>query len=306
MMANQEDNQNPKPPIRQFRIFLASPSDVAEERQIAREVIEQVRGERAFRDCVALQSIAWDQPGVGVAMDAVMTPQKAIELGLPKPSECDLVVVIVWSRIGIPLPPDYETKPDGSTYSSGTEWEFQDAVTAAREHGQPAVWLYRRMEEPRVSIDDPGLQDKLQQRQSLTSFLNSLNNEDGSIAGGINEYQKSNDFRAAFAQHLRDWLTRITQQPSNLSPAPEANPAIFNIPFGSNKQFVGREGQLVRPNEPQNRNAVDDIKKGIQFYDLVRNLIINITPFVKHHTSIEKRSIDRISEDFLALSDFPW
>jgi hypothetical protein len=32
-----------------YQIFLASPDDVADERNLARRVIEQVRGERAFR-----------------------------------------------------------------------------------------------------------------------------------------------------------------------------------------------------------------------------------------------------------------
>ena len=39
-------------------IFIASPGDVGYERTLAREVIEQMRGERAFRGRVNLQSIA--------------------------------------------------------------------------------------------------------------------------------------------------------------------------------------------------------------------------------------------------------
>ena len=34
---------------RKFKIFLASPGDVDEERVQARKVIERIRGERAFR-----------------------------------------------------------------------------------------------------------------------------------------------------------------------------------------------------------------------------------------------------------------
>jgi hypothetical protein len=84
-------------------------------------VIDRIRGERLFRGKVDLQVIAWDQPGVEVPMDVTMTPQKAIESGLPKPSECDIVIVLLWSRIGTLLPPDY-TKPNGERYLSGTEW----------------------------------------------------------------------------------------------------------------------------------------------------------------------------------------
>jgi hypothetical protein len=38
-------------------------------------------------------------------------------------------VVILWSRMGTPLPAEY-TKADGTAYLSGTEWEFLDAVEA--------------------------------------------------------------------------------------------------------------------------------------------------------------------------------
>ncbi len=35
-------------------------------------------------------------------LPASLSPQKAIELGMTKPLECDIVVVIFWSRMGTP------------------------------------------------------------------------------------------------------------------------------------------------------------------------------------------------------------
>ena len=99
---------------------MASPGDVQDERNLARAVIDQLRHERAFRDRLNIEIIAWDQPGASVAMDAGLTPQEAIKQGLPKPSECNLFVVIFWSRMGTPLPDEYR-KADGSRYMSGTE-----------------------------------------------------------------------------------------------------------------------------------------------------------------------------------------
>ena len=60
-------------------------------------------------------------------MEAGLTPQEAINRGIAKPSECDLVIVILWSRMGTPLPPEY-TKPDGTTSLSGTEWEYHEVA----------------------------------------------------------------------------------------------------------------------------------------------------------------------------------
>ena len=40
----------------------------------------------------------------------------------PKPSECDIVIVIFWSRMGTPLLTTY-VKSNVSPYPSDTEWE---------------------------------------------------------------------------------------------------------------------------------------------------------------------------------------
>ena len=194
-----------------FRIFLASPGDVQDERSLARAVIEQVRSERAFRGRIQLECIAWDQPGVEVAMEAAFTPQEAIARGLPKPSQCDLVAVIFWSRMGTPLPADY-AKPDGTPYLSGTEWEYQDAVTEAKRSGRPAVWLYRRTQTPALSLDDVHFDEKRRQWEMVRSFFGGLVGEDGSLSGGVNHYQTPDEFRRKFEQHLRDRLTKVLQE----------------------------------------------------------------------------------------------
>ena len=97
-MTDTRSQQSAKTQV--FRIFLASPGDVQDERDLARVVIDQIRHERAFRDRLCIEIIAWDQ----LPTDAGLTLQEAIKQGLPKPSECDLVVVIIWSRMGTPLP----------------------------------------------------------------------------------------------------------------------------------------------------------------------------------------------------------
>lgn len=193
----------------QFRIFLASPGDVHPERGIAREVIEKIRHEPRFNH-LDIKVVAWDQPGAGVAMEAGLTPQEAIKRGLQQPKDCDLVVMILWARIGTPLPSDYR-KADGSRYRSGTEWEFLNALEGFREQGSPSVWLYRRTEAFLVPVDDPDYDSKGEQWKRLQDLLKSLSNEDGSIEGGVNPYCSLDDFRRTFEEHLRTKLERTMQ-----------------------------------------------------------------------------------------------
>src|SRR5215813_11116176 len=78
-------------------VFLSSPGDVSHERQLAREVIERIQSERAHRSRVKLEVVAWDKPGAGTAIPAQFEPQEAINRGMRRPSECDIVIVILWS-----------------------------------------------------------------------------------------------------------------------------------------------------------------------------------------------------------------
>jgi hypothetical protein len=49
------------------------------------------------------------------------------------PHDTDIVVVILWSRLGTPLPADGFAGPLSGGEVSGTEWEFEDALKSHRE-----------------------------------------------------------------------------------------------------------------------------------------------------------------------------
>jgi hypothetical protein len=73
--------------------------------------------------------------------------------------------------MGTPLPmPEYK-KCDGSPYMSGTEWEFEDAMNAARAGNYPTVFAYRRTEEPTVKLRDPQRSEKEIQYQRVCDFF---------------------------------------------------------------------------------------------------------------------------------------
>ncbi|MCB1851864.1 MAG: SUMF1/EgtB/PvdO family nonheme iron enzyme [Gammaproteobacteria bacterium] len=194
-----------------YRIFLASPGDVPLERELAREAITHISSERRFRGRVDIEIIAWDQPGAAVAMEAGLTPQEAIAQGLPKPDECDLAVIVLWSRIGTPLPSDFELKADGKPFLSGTEWEYLNALNGYKQSRRPSVWVYRRLGAPQFAADDPELNAKLDQWHKLETFFTTFTNPDSSLAGGVNRYQSPDDFRQQFEHHLRDRLDKLLE-----------------------------------------------------------------------------------------------
>ena len=79
-----------------IRVFLSSPSDVADERHLARVLLGmQLPYDPHLRGKVAFTVKSWDNPAAPIPMSAKLTPQKAVDHGLPRPSECNIVVVIL-------------------------------------------------------------------------------------------------------------------------------------------------------------------------------------------------------------------
>jgi len=200
-----------------LRAFLASPGDVSDERAHVRKTLEELPYDPLLRGKISLEVVAWDKPGAGTPMLAGMTPQEAIAQGLPKPSQCDIAVVILWSRMGTPLPPAY-VKPDGSPYLSGTEWEYEDAMEGLRQHGKPVVLVYRRTEKVLLDPDAADFDERAAQRKKVQTFFDRFKNPDGSLSGGINEYANLADFKERLAHDLRaiinPWLPGLAIPPT--------------------------------------------------------------------------------------------
>ena len=74
------------------------------------------------------------------ALEAVAGFQDEIER-IASPAVADIVVFILWSRLGTPLGPEF-LKPDGTPYNSGTEYEFDVSLKAREETGRPAILVY--------------------------------------------------------------------------------------------------------------------------------------------------------------------
>lgn len=235
-MVLQNRSMTPPQPL---RVFLASPGDVADERGLALKVLEQLQYDPVFRGRIFLEAVAWDKPGAGTPMLATMTPQAAIAAGLPKPSECDLVIVVVWARMGTPLPLEQYRKPGGGTYLSGTEWEYLDALEAAQRDGRPEVLVYRRTEKRLLDPDDTQFEDKLRQRRNVDAFFAGFRNPDGSIRRGCNEYTTPEDFREQLELHLRTLIQRQLNTPqSPVVPSSSTPPLWQGSPFPGLRAFT--------------------------------------------------------------------
>jgi hypothetical protein len=188
-----------------FRIFLSSPGDVPNERALAIKVIDELPNEPSLKDRLTLEAVAWDKPGAP-PMEAGLTPQEAINAGLSKPSDCDVVVVIFWSHMGTPL--EYESV----AYLSGTHYEYEEAMAASRANGKPRVLVYRRTDKVVFDADDPKVDEKQAQYQRVKDFFTSFTDPaTGIITGGYNTYKTPDEFAGALKGHLLHLLERLAE-----------------------------------------------------------------------------------------------
>ncbi len=130
--------------VKKIRVFISSPGDVAEERRRAALVLGRLK--RDFARFFDISPELWEyEPmlAAGSFQDVII-----------EPAATDIVVLILWSRLGTPLPPQTSLRAyrglDGRTPVTGTEWEFENALNAARERKErdepptPDILVYKK------------------------------------------------------------------------------------------------------------------------------------------------------------------
>jgi tetratricopeptide (TPR) repeat protein len=186
--------------INTIRIFISSPGDVFEERTLAQRVIERVQAE--FTGRAVLEPIFWEHEPL-LATDTFQTQ-------ITRPAEADVMVAILWSRLGTRLPKDF-TRKDGSRYESGTEFEFEDAVEGFRANGKPQLLVYRKMAKASVQLDDEkALMDRIGQKRKLDTFIANWfhHTEDGSLKAAFHPFESPSEFEQVLERHLRKMVLR--------------------------------------------------------------------------------------------------
>lgn len=176
------------------RVFIASPSDVRKEREIFRDVIEQVNSESGERLKIRLEALGWEDtmPGKG-------RPQALINNDIEK---SDLVIFVLWKRWGSPT----------GEYSSGFEEEFELANKFNEEnYGRPEILLYFR------SVSSDMLADPGEQLANVIKFRNRI--EEGKKFL-YKQYETEDQWRDLFREHLYSWLHKtLPTEPASLLPA---------------------------------------------------------------------------------------
>jgi WD40 repeat protein len=177
-----------------LRIFVSSPSDVDHERALVKDVIEQLGQE--YLPYFRLQPILWEEEA--------LTADRTFQAGLTQPRECDIVLVILWARLGSPLP---QEPYRGMT---GTEWEFISAVEASLDQGIPEVLVYKKVAPRLVDVTDAeAAAEAVTDRQRLEGFFRQhFFHADNTFRRAFRTFENDTELRELLELQLRKLLNR--------------------------------------------------------------------------------------------------
>jgi len=190
-----------------LRIFISSPGDVLEESQHAGRVIERLQGK--YWSFVRLDDVFWEYQAVRATAH--------YQEELVNPGTCDIVLGVLWTRLGSPLPDRFRS-PRSHATMTGTEWELEQAFAAYEKNreaagageAKPDILVYRRRQLRPVS-DDPareiaaaGMERQLEDYLKCEYFY-----ANGTIKRPVLEYRGADEFESLLYAHLLETLTGL-------------------------------------------------------------------------------------------------
>ncbi|MCP4689218.1 MAG: DUF4062 domain-containing protein, partial [Desulfobacterales bacterium] len=168
----------------ELSVFIASPGDVGEEREIAREACEDLSGKPLMRDTLGLSLLAtgWE--------DVFPSPGRPQEIINSLVRECDIFICIFHKRFG---------SPTGKS-GSGTLEEFLLAYESWKKLEKPHIMFYfkRAMVSGLRDLEDPQLQKVFKLKESIQKNRRLL----------YTGFANPDDFREKLTGHLEGWVAK--------------------------------------------------------------------------------------------------
>jgi WD40 repeat protein/serine/threonine protein kinase len=204
-------------------LVYSSSADVQKERNLAERLIRSIAAQlnvpvnASYSNFQRLVEGSGEpesrSPGALVLCPFFLEHQKSEPTGdrwedIPGRAEFDLVICIVWSRLGPLLDPALST-PEDNVPASATEYEV---VRALRHAGKnlPAWHIFRNCSQPIPPFEPKEDREAFNREwDSLQDFFAHWDNNSGrNFASAPSDYRDLEEFEKLFRQHFRDFLTR--------------------------------------------------------------------------------------------------
>jgi WD40 repeat protein len=211
--------------MKTVRVFVSSGADVQKERHVANRVIRSIAAEYDIPVSAAQvnpQRLAEEngepesereRDGALVVCPYFLDYQNfRLEASdrerIPNTGGFDLVICILWSRLGGPLTPASKM-PDGNSPGSGTEYEIAWANDhAEKSGGLPLLHVYRNCSKPTPPLEPKEEREAFgRQWDSLQEFFaNWEKSNEGNFSATCNYYRGLQEFEELFREHFHEFF----------------------------------------------------------------------------------------------------
>lgn len=226
--------------MKKLRVFVSSPGDVQIERNVARNVINELNS--LYSEHIKIEVLMWED----FPLSAGATFQEGINYFLTD-EPIDLAVFILWSRLGTPLSVNFR-KEDGTPYNSGTEYEFDLMMKLHKTCGHPSrILTYVKKDDsyPKDCSWDE-LREILRQKEGLDCFLKEYFRDDETNSNyAYMPFGKKVSFENVFRTHLKNAIKEYIGEVEDLKEW-DGNPyvGLKSFDYDQASIFFGRR-QLV-------------------------------------------------------------
>lgn len=232
--------------MQKLRIFVASPSDMAVEHAIVRNVATSLKRLADYKD-VVLEVIDWSS-----VVPAMGRPEQVI-LDQIMPTSWDIFVGVLWHRFG--TSPGGEDPSTHKKYLSGTEEEFKTAYRLWQKHGKPRMMMYlcKRNIPPAVL--------NTTQFDRVKSFFSQFDAVDGEHPGLYTTFTTSRSFEKIFHDNLQGLLIEFGEKSNRSNLKNEQQDSI------SDKRVSNLFAESMQKQDDQEQKAPSLIENSLQIPD---------------------------------------
>jgi len=178
-----------------YRVLIASPSDVADERRAIPEMLQQWNRDNSFHLKTVLEAVKWETHCTPEMGDR---PQEIVNRQVVR--DCDILVGVFWTRLG---------SPTGKA-ESGTVEEIREFIAT----GKPAMLYFSKVPAALADVD-------MEQWRKLQSFQSECQS-----MGLVYAYETLDELRDLLRSHLGRTIQKLNTENTDTralssSPAPD-------------------------------------------------------------------------------------
>jgi hypothetical protein len=249
--AQAQANGNAAVDRRTIDIFVSAPTDVQKEHSIAEQLIRSAADEfhlsinvwysnplRGSSAENSVESEAFSEQSPPVLCPCFWEypePEQDDFPEVPNTGLYDLVVCILWSRLGTTLAPQC-VMPDGSRPGSATDYEVAWALYQSKQTpGCPGLHIYRSRATPAAPLEPREKREHFfRQWDAVQEFFTAQEKDvETGFRGCCHDFQDLEEFEDLFRKHFREFLAR------RLNTAIASGKTSPKVPYSRSNPFRG-------------------------------------------------------------------